>query len=89
MDVWVLVGAAVFDDDEAVVGVGGVKEGGEDDSASGDTEEDEGVDVVGAEDHGEVGAGEGAEAVLGDDDLADAGRGTLARTAASADESVV
>ena len=63
------VGTAVLDDHQAVVGVGGLAEGGEYDAAGGDTEEDEGFDVVGAEDHFEVGACEGADAVFGDDDV--------------------
>ena len=63
------VGAAVLDDDEAVIGVCGLEEGGENDAAGGDAEEDERFDVVGAKDHVEVGAREGADAVLGDDDV--------------------
>ena len=49
-------GAAVLDYDEAVVGIGGFAEGGEHAAAGGDAEEDERFDVVGAEDHFEVGA---------------------------------
>ena len=64
------VGAAVLDDDGAVIGIGGLEESGEDDAAGGDAEEDERFDVVGAEDQFEVSAGKGADAVLGDDDVA-------------------
>jgi hypothetical protein len=63
------VRAAVLDDDEAVVGVSGLEEGGEDDAAGGDAEEDERFDIIGAKDHFKVGACEGADAVLGDDDV--------------------
>lgn len=64
------VGAAVAEDDEAIIGVGGMEQSGEDDAAGGDAEEDERVDFAGAEDHFEVRACEGADAVLGDDDVA-------------------
>jgi hypothetical protein len=63
------VGAAILEDDDAVVGVGGFEESGENDAAGGDAEEGEGIYVVGAEDHLKVGACKGADAVLGDDDV--------------------
>jgi hypothetical protein len=50
------VGAAVLDYDEAMIGIGGFVEGGEDYTTGGDAEEDERFDVVGAEDHFQVGA---------------------------------
>jgi hypothetical protein len=61
------VGATVLEDDYAVIGVGGFEESEENDAAGGDAEEDEGIYVVGAQDHLKVGAGKGADAVLGDD----------------------
>jgi hypothetical protein len=63
------IGAAVLDDDEAVIGVGGFEKRGKDDAAGGNAEEDERFNVIGAEDHFEVSAGEAADAVLGDDDV--------------------
>jgi hypothetical protein len=69
VDVGIEVGTTILDDDEAVVGVGGMEQRGKDDATGGDAEEDEGVNFFGAQDHGEVGAGEGADAVLGDDDI--------------------
>lgn len=65
----VLVGAAVAQNDEAIIGVGGMEEGREDDAAGGDAEQDERLDFAGAEDHVEVRASEGADAVFGDDDV--------------------
>jgi hypothetical protein len=61
--------AAVADDDEAVVGIAGVEEGREDDAAGGDAEEDQGVDFLGAQDHLQIGALKGADAMLGNDDV--------------------
>lgn len=84
------VGAAVLDDDEAVVSVGGFAEGGQYDAAGGDAEEDERFDVVGAKDHFEVGACEGADAVLGDDDVVRFGRdGGVNRAHGALEEALV
>lgn len=69
MQFFVKVSATVLEDDDAVVGVGSFEECGENHTTGGDTEEDEGMYVVGAEDHFEVGACEGTDAVLGDDDV--------------------
>ena len=70
MDFRVLVRAAIAEDDEAKIFVGGVEERGEDDAAGGDAEEDERLDFARAKDHAEVRAGEGADAVLRDDNVA-------------------
>jgi len=70
MEIEVEVGAAVVDDSEAEIVGGGFEQRGKDDAAGGHTEEDECVNVISAEDHGYVGAGEGADAVLGDDKFA-------------------
>ncbi len=84
------VGAAVLDDNQAVIGVGGFAEGGEYDAAGGDAEEDKRFDVVGAEDHFEVGAGEGADAVLGDDDVVRFGSdGGVDRSCGAPEEALV
>ena len=70
METGVHVGAAVFDDGEAEIGVGGFEQSGEHHTAGGDAEEDQRVNVVGAEDHGEIGAGEGADAMFRNDNFA-------------------
>lgn len=70
MEIRVEVGAAVLDDSEAEVVVGGFQQSGEDNAAGGDAKEDERVNVVGAKDHCKVGAGEGADAMLGNDNFA-------------------
>ena len=70
VEIGVEVGAAVEEDDEAIIVVGGMEESGEDNAAGGDAEEDERVDFFRAEDHGEVRASKGADAMLGDDNVA-------------------
>jgi hypothetical protein len=70
MEIGVEVGAAVFNDRQTEIGVGGFEQSGEDDAAGGDAVENQRVNVIDAEDHGEVGAGESADAMLGDDDFA-------------------
>lgn len=66
---WVEVGATIVDDGEAVVRVGGVQQGGEDDAASCNAEEDERIDFPGAQDEIQVGSGKCADAMLGDDNI--------------------
>jgi hypothetical protein len=70
METGVHVGAAVLDDSEAEVVVDGFEQSREHDTAGGNAEEDKRVNVVGAEDHPEVGSGESTDAMLGDDDFA-------------------
>ena len=70
METGVEVGAAVPNDRQTDIGVGCFEQGGEDNAASGDAIENQRVNVIGAEDHGEVGAGEGTDAMLGDDNFA-------------------
>ncbi len=64
------IGAAVADDHEAVVGIGGVANRREHDAARGNACEHQRLDAVGAQDHVEVSSDECAHAVLGDDDVA-------------------
>lgn len=69
MDFGVAIRAAVLEDDAAIVRVGGMPEGGEDHAAGGDSEQHERVNLLRAKDHVQVGAGEGAHAVLDDGDV--------------------
>jgi len=69
MKIVVEVGATVLDDRKPEIGVGGFDQSGKHDTAGGDAEQDERVNVVDAQNHGEVGACEGAHAVLGDDNF--------------------
>ena len=68
------IGAAVLDYCESVIGVTGLKKSGENDATGRDAEQDERLNIVGAENHGQVGTGEGAHTMLGDDDFAFRGR---------------
>ena len=70
METGVEVGAAVLNDRQTEIGVGCFEQSGEDNAASGDAVENQRANVIGAEDHGEVGAGEGTDAMLGDDNFA-------------------
>ena len=70
METGVEVGAAVLNDRQTEIGVGCFEQSGEDNAAGGDAVENQRVNVIGAEDHGEVGAGEGTDAMLGDDNFA-------------------
>ena len=77
---WVLgigVGDAVGQDVDAVVAVGGVDEGGQDDAAGADPGEHQGVDAAVGQLLVEVGGGGRAEADLADDDVAVLGRDPL------------
>jgi hypothetical protein len=65
----VKIGATVLDDGEAEIGVAGLKKSGEDNATGGDAEEDERVKIVDPENHGEVGTGESANTMLGDNDF--------------------
>ena len=69
MQLLVEIGTTVFDDDKAVIGICGFTKCRKNDTAGGDTEEDEILDIVRAEDHFEVGACKGADAVLGNDNV--------------------
>lgn len=70
MDCGVQIGTAVFDHNEAEILIRSFDQSGENDAACGDTEKDKRVNVVRAEDHGEVGASERAYAMLGNDNFA-------------------
>lgn len=64
------VGAGVGQDGDPVVQVDGLQGGGQDDPGGGDAGQDEVADVLGGKDLVEVVAGEGADPVLVEDDLA-------------------
>jgi hypothetical protein len=70
MEIGVEVGTAVLNDRQTEIGVGCFEQSGEDNAAGGDAVENQRVNVIGTEDHGEVGAGEGTDAMLGDDNFA-------------------
>lgn len=55
------------------IGVSCFEQGGEDDAAGGDAVENQRVNVIRAENHGEVSAGEGTDTMLDDDDFASFG----------------
>src|ERR1700722_4387679 len=69
MRLLVAVGAAIADDQRPVVRIGGMAQGREYDTAGGDTRQDQGLDAVGAQHQVEIGRGEGAPPMLGDDDF--------------------
>lgn len=70
METGVEVGAAILNDRQTEIGVGCFDQSGENNAAGGNAVENQIVNVIGVEDHGEVGAGEGTYAMLGDDDFA-------------------
>jgi hypothetical protein len=70
MEIRVEVGAAVLNDRQTEIGVGCFEQSGEDNAAGGDAVENQRVNVIGTEDHGEVGAGECTDAMLDDDNFA-------------------
>jgi len=70
MEIGVEVGAAVLNDRQTEIGVGCFDQSGEDNAAGGNAVENQRVNVIGADDHGEVGAGKGTDAMLGDDNFA-------------------
>src|SRR5262249_38674915 len=70
MNLGVAVGAAVLEHDQTVVGVGGVAQGREHHAAGGDSKHHQSFDVVGAENHVEIGSGEASYSMLDDGDVA-------------------
>jgi len=70
MEIGVEVGAAVLNDRQTEIGVGCFDQSGEDNAAGGNAVENQRVNVIGADDHGEVGAGKCTDAMLGDDNFA-------------------
>jgi len=74
MEIGVKVGAAVLDDGEAEIVVGGFEQSGEDNAAGCNAEEDKRVNIVGAENHSEVSSREGTDAMFGDDNFTFFGR---------------
>ena len=65
----VAIGAAIADDQQSVVRVGGMAQGREYDAAGDDARQDQGLDAVGAQHHVEIGPCEGAHPMLGHDDF--------------------
>jgi hypothetical protein len=70
MDLRVQVSTAIFNDSETKIGVGCFEQGGEYDAAGGDSVKHERVDLIGAKDHGEIGAGKGTDPMFGDNNFA-------------------
>lgn len=66
----VQVSATIADDRKTIVGVSGLDKSGENDTTGGNAEKNQCVDVIGAKDHREIGADEGADPVLGYNDVA-------------------
>ncbi len=69
MELRIEVGTAVFDDHETKIGVSSFEQSGEDHPACRDSVKNQRIYIVGAEDHGEIGAGKGTDPVLGDNDF--------------------
>ena len=69
MELGVQIGAAIADDRETVIGVSSFEKSGQDDATGRNAVENQRIDVIGAEDHREIGAGEGTDPVLGDDNF--------------------
>jgi hypothetical protein len=70
METGVEVGAAIFDNREAEIGISSLDQRRENDAAGGNAEQYQRINIVGTEDHGEVRSGECADAMLGNDDFA-------------------
>ena len=70
MEIGIEVGTAILNDHQTEIGIGCFEQSGEDNAAGGDAVENQRVNVIGTEDHGEVGAGECTDAMLGDDNFA-------------------
>jgi len=69
MDIRVEIGTAVLDDCQTEICVNSFEQSWEDDAAGGDAEENQRINVIGAKDHSEVGASEGTDTMLGDDNF--------------------
>jgi hypothetical protein len=63
------IGAAIFDDDQAIVFIARMKEGGQDNPASRYPEQDEGLNFSCPQNHSLVCTGKGADPVLGNDNV--------------------
>jgi len=70
METGVEVGAAIFDNCEAEIGIGSLDQRRENDAAGGNAEQYQRINIVGPEDHREVCSGECADATLGNHDFA-------------------
>src|SRR4029077_16311726 len=70
METGVEVGAAIFDNCEAEIGIGSLDQRRENDAAGGNAEQYQRINIVGPEDHREVRSGECADAMLGNHDFA-------------------
>jgi hypothetical protein len=65
----VAIRAAIADDQQSIVRIGGMAQRREHDAAGDDPRQDQGLDAVGAQYQVEIGPGEGAHPMLGDDDF--------------------
>ena len=70
MKLGIEVGAAILNHSETKIAVRGFEQSGEDNATGRDSVENQRVDVIGAKDHGEIGAGERTDAMLGNNDVA-------------------
>jgi hypothetical protein len=69
MKLYVQIRAAIAYDGNTIIGVSGLEKSGKDDAARRDSVKNQRIDVIGAEDHREIGASEGTDPALGDNDL--------------------
>jgi hypothetical protein len=70
MELGIQIGAAVLDDRETIIGISSFEESGEDNAAGRNPVENQRINRTSAKNHGEIRASEGADAMIGDDDLA-------------------
>ena len=68
MQVHIEINATVLNNGQTEISIAGLKKSGENDSAGGDAKEDERINLVGSENHGEIGSGESADPVFSDND---------------------
>lgn len=73
MEFGIEIGAAIGDDDDAIVRIGSLQQSCENYSAGRYSEDDESVDVFCAEDHFQIGAGESANAMFDDENVVGSG----------------
>jgi len=69
MELLVQISATIADDRETIIAVGSFKKSGQDDPAGRNPEKNQRIDVIGAEDHREIGSGEGTDPMFGDNNL--------------------
>ena len=69
MELRIKVSAAILDHHKAKIGISRFQQSRQDYAARRDSVKNQRIDFVGTEDHGEIGAGKCADAMLGNDDL--------------------